>query len=345
MIKYRNAKKEDIEGIISLQEKYLFANLSDKEKGDGFVTTPFTEEQVLALIDSKGAFLALDSDKVIGYAFAADWKFWEQWPIFPYMVSRMPLLNFETESVNAQNTYQYGPVCLDLSYRGQGIFENLFETHRIEMSKRYPIGLTFINKINERSYQAHTKKLGLTVIDEFHFNDRNYYGLGFRTSTPVVAEIKPYSAQYFSEVTTLIPFIQSTEFGVPISLNDQPDLLDIETFYQSRGNFWVATVGDKVVGTIAIFKFENDKAALRKMFVYEEFRGKRYNIAQKLLDALQNWSIENGISKIYLGTLPRFVAARKFYERNGFTEFDMSNLPDTLVRMKLDSIYYYKEIN
>lgn len=50
------------------------------------------------------------------------------------------------------------------------------------MSKRYPILITFINKINSRSYNAHTKKLGLEVIKTFEFNNNQYYKLGYDTS-------------------------------------------------------------------------------------------------------------------------------------------------------------------
>ncbi|SFV57662.1 Acetyltransferase, GNAT family [hydrothermal vent metagenome] len=53
------------------------------------------------------------------------------------------------------------------------------------MSKRYPILVTFVNKINPRSYAAHTKKLGLTVIQEFEFNDNHYYELVYDTSKKV----------------------------------------------------------------------------------------------------------------------------------------------------------------
>lgn len=42
------------------------------------------------------------------------------------------------------------------------------------MSKRYPILVTFVNKINTRFYEAHTRKLGLEVIQEFEFNNNHY---------------------------------------------------------------------------------------------------------------------------------------------------------------------------
>ena len=53
------------------------------------------------------------------------------------------------------------------------------------MAEQYPYLVTFINKINTRSFSAHTKKLGLHVIQEFEFNGNQYYELVYDTSKPV----------------------------------------------------------------------------------------------------------------------------------------------------------------
>jgi hypothetical protein len=57
---------------------------------------------------------------------------------------------------------------------------------RLGIHKRFPIGITFINQVNEVSYKAHTKKLGLQVIDTFTFNEKNYYTLAFDTEKSVI---------------------------------------------------------------------------------------------------------------------------------------------------------------
>jgi hypothetical protein len=51
---------------------------------------------------------------------------------------------------------------------------------RSNLAARYPMGITFINQINQRSLNAHIK-LNLEIIDEFQFNDSLYYGLAFPT--------------------------------------------------------------------------------------------------------------------------------------------------------------------
>jgi hypothetical protein len=177
----RVANQSDIDGILELQSRNLYINLSEVEQAEGFVTTPFTVEQIKTLLTQTGVFVAEEQGRVMGYAFAGSWDFFSQWPIFPYMVSRFPQVNFQDTQVTVDNTFQYGPVCIERTLRGGGVFPQLFETMRSSFSSRFPIGLTFINKANPRSLAAHTRKLNLEIIDEFEFKGNSYYGLGFWT--------------------------------------------------------------------------------------------------------------------------------------------------------------------
>ncbi len=173
--------ESDITGILELQSRNLYTNLSEAERAEGFVTTPFTMEQIQTLLSQTGVFVAEKQGMVVGYVLAGSWDFFSQWAIFPYMVSRFPQLKFQETQITVDNTFQYGPVCIDRSFRNSGVFLELFETMRLSLSARFPIGITFINKANPRSLAAHTRKLNLEIIDEFEFNDNFYYSLGFST--------------------------------------------------------------------------------------------------------------------------------------------------------------------
>jgi hypothetical protein len=175
-----------IPGIITLQNKYLYAHLSVEERKKGFVTTPFTELQIKDAMDEAGLFIAIEGVKVVGYVFAGSWTYFSAWPIFPFMIDRLAGKMFGNIIISDTNTFQYGPVCIDEKYRGTGLFNRLFEGMRIEMSKRFPVGLTFINQVNDHSYHAHTKKLGLEMIETFPFNGNEYFALGFDTGKSVL---------------------------------------------------------------------------------------------------------------------------------------------------------------
>lgn len=154
-------------------------------------------------------------------------------------------------------------------------------------------------------------------------------------------KIETYSDRYKNEVQQLILKIQQSEFNIDIDIERQPDLGDISNYYQQgSGNFWLALLNEKVIGTISLLDLGNKQTALRKMFVDEKYRGKEYKIGQQLLDTAINYSKVTGINEIYLGTTEKFVAAQRFYEKNSFIEIQQSNLPKTFPVMTVDVKFY-----
>ncbi|MCK4984097.1 MAG: GNAT family N-acetyltransferase, partial [Desulfobacterales bacterium] len=100
-------------------------------------------------------------------------------------------------------------------------------------------------------------------------------------------EIVPFCKQHLSGVVDVILPVQQAEFKIPITLDDQQDLLDIPGFYQKgSGNFWVALHGAEIVGTIALLDIGHNQGALRKMFVKAQFRGSTHGVARRLLQVL-----------------------------------------------------------
>ncbi len=154
-------------------------------------------------------------------------------------------------------------------------------------------------------------------------------------------EIVPFSDYHLSGVVEVILHAQQSEFNIPITLNAQPDLLDIPGFYQKgSGNFWVALHGSEVVGTIALLDIGKGQGALRKMFVKEQFRGSMRGVARRLLRVLLDWCKLHDVREIYLGTTAKFLAAHRFYEKNGFSEIKQSELPASFPVMTVDTMFY-----
>ena len=154
-------------------------------------------------------------------------------------------------------------------------------------------------------------------------------------------EIVPFSQQHLAGVVGVILPIQQQEFGIPISLDAQPDLLDIPGFYQKgNGNFWVARHGDEIVGTIALLDIGRNQCALRKMFVNAAFRGSKHAVARRLLCVLLEWCRHRHMDEIFLGTTEKFLAAHRFYEKNGFVELRRDQLPDAFPIMSVDTKFY-----
>jgi len=153
--------------------------------------------------------------------------------------------------------------------------------------------------------------------------------------------IETYTDINKKDVADLILHIQTIEFGIPITLELQPDLNAIPEFYQtSSGNFWIAKIDGKIIGTISLLDIGNYQGALRKMFVDKNYRGKEFGVGQKLLNTLLDWTKRKGFREIFLGTTEKFIAARRFYEKNGFEEIQKKELPETFPVMEVDIKFY-----
>lgn len=154
-------------------------------------------------------------------------------------------------------------------------------------------------------------------------------------------EIQAYRPEHAQGVVDVILPIQQEEFGIPITLEGQPDLKDIAGFYQKgHGNFWVALDGGKVVGTISLLDIGNAQVALRKMFVAASHRGKEHGTAARLLEGAIAWARAQGVRQIFLGTTDKFLAAHRFYEKNGFRLIEKNTLPPAFPVMVVDSRFY-----
>ena len=154
-------------------------------------------------------------------------------------------------------------------------------------------------------------------------------------------EIVVYKKEYEQEVIDLILNIQQNEFGVPVTIADQPDLLDVKNFYcKDKGNFWIALEGEELIGTIALIDIGNKQSALRKMFVRKDWRGKEKGLGQQLLDYVIAWCKEKSIDEIYLGTFDKLQAAQRFYFKNYFEEVEKKSLPAKFPIMQVDNMFF-----
>ena len=119
----------------------------------------------------------------------------------------------------------------------------------------------------------------------------------------------------------------------------------IEKFYQKdKGNFWIALNGNEVVGTISLVDIGNHQVGLRKMFVKNGFRGKPLYVGQNLMETAYKWCDQKGIKQVFLGTVPHYYSAHRFYEKNGFNRLKKNELPKAFHLMDADKWFYFKNL-
>lgn len=154
-----------------------------------------------------------------------------------------------------------------------------------------------------------------------------------------------FEKTFEQQVISLILAIQQQEYGIQITQEEQPDLLEIPNVYQrGNGEFWVALQEQTVVGTISLLDIGNDQVALRKMFVDKQYRGAPYRVAQQLLEKALQHARARGVKQIYLGTTPEFKAAHRFYEKNDFEQIAKEQLPADFPIVHVDRRFYKFEI-
>ncbi|SEM01410.1 N-acetylglutamate synthase, GNAT family [bacterium A37T11] len=159
-------------------------------------------------------------------------------------------------------------------------------------------------------------------------------------------QIVPLHNDSADAIIDIILSIQQKEFHIPITLEDQPDLLEIDQFYHTDGGgFWGAYIDGQLVGTISLIKYSSHSGAIRKMFVKKEFRGKKWGAAQQLLNTLVNYAKNHQITDIYLGTIHILHAAIRFYERNHFEQIAKKDLPTAFPVMGADNTFYHLTVS
>lgn len=169
----KQATLQDIPGVLALLKANHVDNVTDRS--DGFVTTNITEEQMKVLIEQEdGVTIAKDGDRIAAFALAGSWEYWSEWPFFANMILELPNFSFQGKKLTKENTYQYGPICVDKDYRGTGVFKEVFDASLASMRDRFHLMATFINTINPRSYAAHTKKVQMTDLGRFDYNNNHY---------------------------------------------------------------------------------------------------------------------------------------------------------------------------
>jgi predicted GNAT family N-acyltransferase len=182
-MQYKIATIDDIKSTLKLHAKYQLDTISEEDKKDGFVTTAFSYKELEELIiQEEGLFVAKKNDEVLAYVMSASWEFWSKWAMFRHMIEDLSNLEYLGQRLTTKNSYQYGPICIDKKLRGTSVLQEIFDFALENMSKRYPILVTFVNKNNPRSFQAHNRKLGLDILQEFDYNNNSHYEMACATS-------------------------------------------------------------------------------------------------------------------------------------------------------------------
>ena len=96
-----------------------------------------------------------------------------------------------------------------------------------------------------------------------------------------------------------------------------------EAVLNNGGNIFFAKYGDRVIGTVAMIKYDDDTFELAKLAVTEAFKGMK--IGNQFMERCLLFAKEKSAKKIILYTNHKLTPAIGLYNKYGFKEVALEN--------------------
>lgn len=179
----RLATRADIPAIMELEARYYVGNLDDLAQTEGFISSLHAREWLEAAVDDGGIHVADAEDgTVLGFIVVSP-------PPEPQAIGVSALMramtdmaqtvNFGGRPISQQRYAVRGPVLIDRSARGQGIYSAFNAVTREAYRGRYDLGVLFVSADNPRSLHTTSTKLGAEDLGTFEVDSRQYHFMAF----------------------------------------------------------------------------------------------------------------------------------------------------------------------
>ncbi|MBU3811407.1 MAG: GNAT family N-acetyltransferase [Candidatus Niameybacter stercoravium] len=111
-----------------------------------------------------------------------------------------------------------------------------------------------------------------------------------------------------------------SEYGLALNTEEADlDVMDLEAYYiNNHGWFEVAEENGQIIGSVGIYKLDEQTCELRKMYLYPKYQGQ--GIGKALMDHALEGARELGYKVITLQTNSVLVKALPLYEKYGFRQ-------------------------
>ncbi|MCK8492560.1 GNAT family N-acetyltransferase [Spirosoma sp. RP8] len=158
----------DVQGILALQQANLRKNVPvEVQANQGFVTVEHDPTVLTRMNQAAPSIIAKAGDTVVGYCLTMLPEFGADIPELIPLFSLIDALDYNGKPVREYAYYVMGQVCVAEGYRGQQLFDRMYQHHRDVYSNRYQLLITDISANNSRSLRAHAR-VGFEPLHEFH---------------------------------------------------------------------------------------------------------------------------------------------------------------------------------
>ncbi len=161
------ASTDELRQILVLQRQNLASNISTEIlESQGFVTV----EHTLGLLEKMNAAvpqtIAKDGAAVVGYALVMTKEFRTDIPVLEPMFAKLPQINYQGKAISEYRFYVMGQICIDEAYRGQGVFDQLYNGQKKQLAGQYDLCVTEVAVRNKRSLKAH-QRVGFQSVMQY----------------------------------------------------------------------------------------------------------------------------------------------------------------------------------
>ena len=155
------ARESDLDGVLELQAANQMSN-------GGKLSASFSRSQLQLIMNEMPLLVARRADNVVGFLICSTRELVGDIPII--------LATLDSYPTRARDAYVYGPVCIDVNERGQGLAQLLFEELRRLLPGRE--GVLFIRRDNEASIRSH-RKMGMREVSSFSYGGVEHVVLSY----------------------------------------------------------------------------------------------------------------------------------------------------------------------
>ncbi len=155
---------KDLQQILELQQRNLRGvNTQTEEKEQGFVTVTHNLEILRQMHQLEPSILVKDGDELAGYALVMPQACSSIVPELLPLFAGLKDLSYQMKPLSQYRYYVMGQICVAAAYRGKGVFDLLYQTHRDLLQHKYDFVITEVAKRNTRSMRAH-ERVGFELL-------------------------------------------------------------------------------------------------------------------------------------------------------------------------------------
>lgn len=158
---------DEIHQLLALQQANLPQKITHEEaKEQGFVTVEHDFELMQAMNNAKAHVIAKDQDKIVGYCLVMLESFQDRIQVLQPMFEVFSHLSYQEKALLEYRFFVMGQVCIDKAYRGQGIFDGMYQALKKQYTQQFDFVVTEVATRNVRSDKAH-RRVGFELLHRY----------------------------------------------------------------------------------------------------------------------------------------------------------------------------------